>query len=148
MRWKPAILISLILLLLIGGGAVAFYLHLGKQAPPLSTEVDRFLRHSAAPGGRKLIGVENATGWRHSRLMELNPFGGSSHREIPARNYKFTDDDGQQAGSIFMSFEHQSIFVIVIQAEPADVELLKAHLLEKFPNLRTVIHWTHTPYHP
>jgi len=135
---KPAILITLIFLLLIGGGAVAFYLHLRAQAPPLVSEVDAFLEDPRISGGWEKT-------WEPMRdsgcivKMSWNPL--SDGTPISQRTYSFKRGVFERA-RVIVTYPSDSkrIDEITIKADPAGAVDFKRLLLERFPTLRHVLH--------
>lgn len=144
---KPAVIA--LILLLIGGGAVAFSLHLRTQLLPPSDEVEAFL--VAVPpfhgwerevSGKQSITCEFRTSW----IQELNPFGGG--HPISRRDYRLRRGDSSETRVTLTEVHGEEnaegevprrIDSIAIHGDPADVRELAKLLLEKFPNLRHVL---------
>jgi len=135
MRRKTSILVSLILLLSIGGGAVAFYLHLQKQTPPPFSEVDAFLRQFPTPPYwpemtmNGVIAVSGGSPW-------LEKIGVRRTTEVFTTCYCIVIHPSGNRVSVDVAQDSQRISGVWIHADPKDRENLKRLLLEKFPTLR------------
>lgn len=144
---KPAII--LLILLLIGGGAVAFSLHLRSQSIPPSDEVGAFLvvvppfhGWELDVSGRQSLSYKNRASW----IQSLSPFGGG--QIISTWEYRFRRGDSAEVRVTFNEVLGEEnaegevprrIDSIAIHGDPADAGEFAKLLLEKFPNLRHVL---------
>jgi hypothetical protein len=152
MRRKPAILISLIVLLLIGGGGVAFYLHLCAQDIPTFTDMESYMPELPesmgwAPGSTSCqIKHENALRSRNRWLRKLGIDTDDVHM---TRSYFFTASE-PPGKSWTVTFEasdpgnldevlEAGLHAISVTGEPAEAEKARRALLEKFPALRHIL---------
>jgi hypothetical protein len=142
MKRNPAILISLIVLLLIGGGGVAFYSHLRKHAPPRYSEVDAFLEDTPVSDGWERTResyLESGCMVRVSWIQSLNPL--SRGTPISQRAYSFKRGEFKRARLVITYTEgSKRIDEIIIKGDPAGAGDFNRLLLEKFPRLRRVLH--------
>lgn len=135
MRWKPAILLCL-LLLVIGGGM--FYQKLSKERHPDFTEVHEFFKHSAASGDWTLFYHENYD-FRRARNGWWDSIG--IHRKQRDQNdlYTFNNKVTKGVVLIVIAREDGKMIRVGFSGHSRDTAIFNDVLSRKFPTLRPVL---------
>lgn len=150
MRRNHAILLSLILLL-IGGGALAFHFHLRTRDIPRFSEVDAFMpalpEAMGWPPGttRHEIKQDNILMLKNRWLSKI----GIDTSKVQVTKFHFFSSIEQPNKTWVVSFRasdpgleevwERELDDMLVRADPADAENIRRVLLEKFPNLRHVL---------
>ena len=140
MRRNTVILISFILVLLIGGGGVAYFLQRDSASPAFS-EVNQFLHED--PFLQKLP-ADRA--WTLSNTKEETftgpaPSGwlagkeGKGSKQFQRTKYAFKDRSGILV-IVLVARDGEAITELKVIGAPGDEEAFRSALLETFPDLR------------